>query len=263
MSEARERFVGIKIAATMRACTTCGVAKALDAYEVTTKDGRCRRAVCKPCYSRAKAERAKGAASKRAPDAKETTPKPAACITCGKGGLEVAFKWRDDVKKGGWRNECNGCYNAKGYCDDYRKREREKDEVQYLARNAEVHLAWARRNLDKVREQQVKMSLEPNRKMKSIRTSAAARGVVFSDADAPAMTSKLQEACNYCAFVPGADEPLNGLDRVDASDGYTYANTVACCVTCNAMKACMEVERGGKGVYPCSSALREPSATRC
>lgn len=222
-----------------RSCTKCGLAKALDAYEVTTKDGKCRRAVCKPCYSQLKKERAKAGAVNHAPD---TTPKPAACVKCGNGPDVVDFKWRSDVKQGGWRAECNACYNVKGYSEDYRKRERLHDEAAYLARNASMHLAWARKNPDKVKEQQVKTATVDTRKIKTVKVSASQRGVEFNDADAEAMREKLALACHYCEYVPAHGEPLNGLDRVNAVAGYTDANTVPCCSTCNTMKGPLHID---------------------
>ncbi len=121
-----------------RPCIQCAVTKPIDAFEVTTKDGKCRRAICKPCYSLLKKDRARAGAASHDPEA---VPKPAACTNCGKGPDEVNFKWRKDVIQGGWRTECNACYNEKNYSEAYRKRERARDEDAYLARNAATHMA--------------------------------------------------------------------------------------------------------------------------
>ncbi len=222
-----------------RTCKTCGVAKPLDAYEVTTKDGKCRRGVCKPCYAKAKAAKAKAKAADHDPSA---VPKPAACVKCGKGPDEVDFKWRADVQKGGWRTECNACYNAKGYDKEHRKRERAKDETAYLARNAATHLAWAHRNPDKVKEQQLKTATMPERRIKVIKTSATLRGVHFEDAEADAMEAKMLCPCHFCGYAPAPGELVNGLDRVDSDAGYTDANTVPCCTVCNATKGPLHVD---------------------
>lgn len=221
----------------LRACKTCGVSKSLDCFEMTTKTSR--RKECKPCYASKKKERAKVAAQGHDRD---TTPKPEACAKCARGYPEVDFKWRSDVKQGGWRSECNACYNAKGYCEEYRKREREKDEEGYLARNAASHLAWAHKNPDKVKEQQVITATEPGRRIKQIKTSAVQRGIAFAEEDTVVMSAKLSCPCHFCKFIPAPGEPLNGLDRVDASQGYTDANTVPCCPTCNAMKCVMHAD---------------------
>jgi hypothetical protein len=220
-----------------RVCTQCNVDKPLDSYEVTTKDGRCRRAVCKPCYAQLKKQRAKAGAADQS-----SIAKPTACCKCGRGPPEVDFKWRTDVKRGAWRTECNTCYNAKGYSTDYRARQRELDEAAYLERNARTHLAWVQKNPDKVKEQQLKTATIAERKIKTIKTSATQRDIEFLDADTAAMQEKLSSRCHFCDFQPSEGEALNGLDRVDPALGYTDANTVPCCAACNAMKGSMHVD---------------------
>ncbi|KAJ9516322.1 hypothetical protein QJQ45_001053 [Haematococcus lacustris] len=55
-------------------------------------------------------------------------------------------------------------------------------------------------------------------------------------AQTEAMQQKLLEPCYYCNFVPPDGDTINGLDRFDSQLGYSDANTVACCPTCNIMK---------------------------
>ena len=124
----------------MRACKDCKVAKDLDAFEKTTKDGKHKRAVCTPCYAANEVQHAKDANK----DVDRTTiPKPDACVECGKGAGKVDFRWRGDIKQGGWRSVSIKCCNAKGYREDSRKRERAKDEAAYLARIAAKWEQWA------------------------------------------------------------------------------------------------------------------------
>jgi hypothetical protein len=147
----------------IRICKVCAIEKSLDLFEITTKDGKCRRAVCKPCYSKEKKERAKtGSATVD----RNSIPKPTMCDKCGKGPGEVDFKWRTDVKQGGWRKMCNICFNENKYYEDYREREKSKDLEGYLKHNAEVHLKWAKQNPGKIKEQQVKTATVPERKIK-------------------------------------------------------------------------------------------------
>jgi hypothetical protein len=59
-------------------------------------------------------------------------------------------------------------------------------------------------------------------------------------------------ACNYCGAPPSSvvkargkyqnDFLYNGVDRVDNEEGYTEANSVSCCGTCNMMKRAMSVQ---------------------
>ncbi len=117
----------------MKTCKSCNVGKDIDCFEVTTKDGKCRRAVCKPCYNRAKAERAKLGSKDIDPS---SVAKPSSCTKCGKNGDEVTFKWRTDVKQGAWRTECNACYNLKGYSEKSRAKHRVENEY---SNNAKTH----------------------------------------------------------------------------------------------------------------------------
>jgi hypothetical protein len=167
---------------------------------------------------------------------------PAACFECGKGPPEVEFKWRTDVKSGGWRGKCNECVNAKGYHKTHRSKKMAENADAYRAHNAAVHLEWAHRNPERVKLQQEKTACEPKRKIATIRTSCIARDIDFADEDASLMMAKLEQACHYCAGIPNDGERLNGLDRVDSEKGYTDANTVPCCPTCNAMKGPFSVD---------------------
>lgn len=154
---------------------------------------------CKKCRASDKAAKAKVASSSID---RNKVPKPKACMKCGKGYPEVDFKWRTDVQKGGWRAICNDHINEKKYYEAYRKREREKDESAYLARNAKTHLDWSRRNPDKVKEQQTKERVEVDRRIKSLVTEAKARGIFIDIDNLQKLKEKFVEPCFYCAFVP-------------------------------------------------------------
>lgn len=208
----------------MKTCKTCNIEKTIGCFEAN-------RGVCKPCRQSSRTQAAKNAKVDPA-----SIPKPAFCDQCGKSNKEVEFKFRTDLIKGGWRTQCNTCYNSKGYCEKSRTKRREEDEEGYLKRNAETHMDWVRRNPEKVRIQQLKTASDNLRKIKTIRTSAQARNIVFSIVDMDEMAAKLSKPCYYCEFTPKENDILNGLDRVDSSLGYTDYNTVPCCATCNAMK---------------------------
>ena len=45
--------------------------------------------------------------------------------------------------------------------------------------------------------------------------------------------------CFYCGYK-SLDGSLNGIDRVDSSQGYTIENVVSCCKRCNYMKGAVE-----------------------
>jgi hypothetical protein len=186
---------------------------------------------CKDCRQKKRTEKAKESKVDIT-----SIPKPSHCVACGKSHPEVDFTFRSDLVRGGWRNECIQCYNKKGYSAKSRAIRRTNDEVAYLAHNAATHKDWVRRNPDKVLEQKVKGVTDSSRKIKVVKTSAAARGIAFDDTEAELMAAKLKQNCHYCEYDPREDGLLNGLDRLDSNYGYNDVNTVACCATCNAMK---------------------------
>lgn len=214
----------------MKTCNTCLLEKDCGLFESN-------RATCKACRTKKRAQKAKESAVDPS-----TIPKPASCVACGRGPPDVDFAFRTDLVRGGWRNECTTCYNGKGYSEKSRAIRRAQDEAAYLAKNAASHKAWVHRNPDKVREQQLKGATDATRKIKAVKTSAAARNIAFDDAEAELMAAKLARSCHYCDYNPREGEPLNGLDRLDSDYGYNDINTVACCATCNAMKGPRSVD---------------------
>lgn len=222
----------------VRTCKTCNTTKQIDEFEKTA--AKSRRLDCKKCYSCKKAERAKTAAKSHVPS---SVPKPTACAECSRGQPDVDFKWRTDINKGGWRNTCNDCFNKKGYSQASRKRRMEKDPDGYRAHSARVHLDWSRRNPDKLKEQQLKERMDPDRRIKSLVTEANARNINVDMRDSESLKLKFTQSCAYCAFTPEIGKDfLNGLSRVDHTGGYTDTNTVPCCGVCNHMKGPQEID---------------------
>jgi len=193
------------------------------------------RTECKDCRAAKRREAAKSVATKRT---METVPKPEKCITCNKGCGEVDFTWRTDTVAGSWRTECDTCATARATknCAASRASQLATDPHGYRSRMAEAHLDWSRRNPDKVKEQQFKTAIIPERKFKTVVTYAAQKGIVINMADRDALMAKFSEACTYCAFKPAQDEPLNNLDRVDTKGPFSTTNTIPCCATCSVMK---------------------------
>lgn len=217
-----------------RVCTACEKSQAPSNFERTGTGSY--RLECRSCR---KAKRKQKSEEARVDHKPELVPKPDACVKCGEGPERVGFKWRSDGVKGNWRQTCNTCYNKNQYHTAYRERERAKDEKAYLAHNAEIHLTWAHNNPEKIKEQQVKRAISPEHKIAHVRTTAKSLGVAFSEEDAFKMQEKLSMPCAYCAYEPTLGENLNGLDRLYNNDGFTDANTVPCCIICNAMKGVM------------------------
>lgn len=78
-------------------------------------------------------------------------------------------------------------------------------------------------------------------KMDDIRLRAEQQNMLFSEADAGAMSRKLTMPCVYCGHAP-LNCHLGGLDRVDSSHGYTDASTVPSCADCNYMKKALSLD---------------------
>lgn len=209
--------------ATTKQCNMCNVIKEKTEFEAS-------RGCCKECRKTKRND-----AVKKAPEVdRSLVPLPKACDKCKKGAAFVEFKWRSDHVAGGWRSQCNECFNKKKYYETCRVKERAKDETAYLARNAKSHLKWAHAN--SVKEQGLLCTTMPERKIKTIKTSADIRNIEFIEADTEPMKEKLKLPCNYCFYKPIDGESLNGLDRVDSNGPYNDINTVPACAICNAMK---------------------------
>ena len=221
-------------------CKACGVEHDINAFEhLKQKDGTKKpRSECKAAIAARRKAKVQAAPKKNPSD----FPMPDACITCGKSYPEVQFKFRTDTLAGGWRAECNDHYNEKGYDVAYRKRQREADEAAYLARNAATHLAWARAHPEAMREQQLLQQTVPDRKFKALVTYAKSKDIEVVMEDLDGLKAKFSEPCFYCTYTPGAGAKLNGLDRVDPKGTYSDVNTVACCSTCNSIKASHSVD---------------------
>ena len=222
-------------------CKKCGAEKDVGCFE-TSKPGGNPRRECKECRKQSRKRVIDAAISSGARKSPDDATKPKACAECGKGPPEVDFMLRADMLTPSWRPICNVCTNGKGYSEAYRARERANDELAYLARNARSHLDWAHRNPDNVRAQQVKQATDPARKIKEIQKTAVYRGLEFQGDESSVMEAALSACCYYCGFAHKPGDVLNGLDRVDSTAGYTAANTVPCCATCNKMKSTIDAD---------------------
>lgn len=231
----------------LRQCNKCDETLPLDNFEVTVKDAdgipKSRRGACKACYAAGRKSKVASAAAAGKLCTPSTTPASHACNKCGKNAADgAAFKWRTDNLTGGWRNECNECYNDKKYHVTHRERKMAENPEAYRRHNAEVHRRYREAHPERYRVQRDNRRKDSAHKIKDIEASANARGIPFAEADREAMQAKLVDGCHYCGFMVDDGEVLNGLDRVDPDLGYTDSNTVPACPTCNAMKACYTVD---------------------
>ncbi len=224
----------------------CGATKNIDIFEVTLRhsDGtvKSRRRVCKPCYALVKAEKAK---AKNATIDRTTVPKPSACAVCNRSHPVVQFQWRMDIASGGWRSVCDEChreqYDYKDYNAKSRARRRAADEEAYLKCNAAAQAGWARRNPDRIAEQQRLQKTVPERRWKALLACIRHKhGDEWEQhvrlEEERSLTLRFSEPCHYCGYEHVTGDDLHYLDRVDAGGPYSLANTVPCCGVCNVMK---------------------------
>ncbi len=69
----------------------------------------------------------------------------------------------------------------------------------------------------------------PRTRLSATKSGAKKRELCFELTDEQAFALFAQD-CHYCGGLP---VPLNGIDRIDSSVGYTVSNTVPCCTDCN------------------------------
>lgn len=75
--------------------------------------------------------------------------------------------------------------------------------------------------------------------VRNYKNSAALRGLSFDLSD-DAVIGLIQSPCGYCEWIEA--DKLNGIDRVDSTQGYTLENSVPCCRWCNYAKRHEPVE---------------------
>lgn len=75
-------------------------------------------------------------------------------------------------------------------------------------------------------------------RLASVKSSAGNRNLQWGIPQALGL-DLITDACFYCGASPG---PVNGIDRVDNSRGYTEDNVVSCCFRCNEWKRAHKVD---------------------
>jgi hypothetical protein len=95
----------------------------------------------------------------------------------------------------------------------------------------------------------IKESTARNRVLRAYRKGAESRGLVFNLTDT-LFDKLIASPCFYCGQEPSNRQSTirggiflySGIDRKDASIGYTPDNVVACCFICNDMKGTLSYD---------------------
>jgi 5-methylcytosine-specific restriction endonuclease McrA len=140
----------------------------------------------------------------------------------------------------------DGAY-AKGLCRRHYDQARPKN---YAARNAtpasiearrryarsEKGKAWVRKRADSERQKAAQRSYRrtPNGRFIEAKARAKYRGLEWAILKADYF-QLIARPCHYCRGPLGSGGV--GLDRVDSKQGYTLANAVPACRTCNVIKS--------------------------
>lgn len=224
-------------------CNTCNQDLAVDAFERVKNKGKLGgyRRVCKKCR-----QAKRKATSDATPKDPNVVPKPERCANpeCKKPTEKegAKFTFRNDIKNGAWKSICKVCFVAKGYSQTCRARKRAADPKKYLADNAKQQAKRRLEHPEDAQKQQMLRQTVPEHKFKALMSYAKTKGIEVTMDDADALQAKLSDPCHYCLYTPKEGGVLNGLDRVNPKGLYDDDNTVACCATCNAIKASHTVD---------------------
>lgn len=145
---------------------------------------------------------------------------------------------RPEVKerKREWREE--NSEKVKEYYRSYRDRKLVEDGPEYMIRARENQIQWRKKNPDRHQAIQERSKNSFKYKIGYYKLSSEEKGVMWelSDDDVKIM---FESECWYC----GAQDDLNGLDRLDSDGPYSSDNTRSCCTMCNFSKGGLSVER--------------------
>lgn len=253
----------------MQSCTTCSVSLPTSDFERYRNKGSETWLYRKECKQCRKSKRGESSQKKAATIDKAQVAVPECCVKCGAQGPSASFTWRSDTNT--YRTTCTKCHakNSEGvpHYKIHRDKQIAEDREGTLKHRARVHLKWAHTHPDNVARQDHINRTDPVRRMKrttsntrcQIRKSVRKHHPTLEASDVEAMVetrlpatvntdqadvmaSKHLNPCHYCGYEPPEGQPLNGLDRVDPNGKYEDANTVACCMWCNAVKLKFHVD---------------------
>lgn len=117
---------------------------------------------------------------------------------------------------------------------NYRGRQIEENQEEYLKRNAEHAKSWRENNPEKVKENNILRVKNTNNHYKNYIRNAGDKNLNF-DLPQELFMQKIKEPCHYCGETD-EHKGFNGIDRMNQQMGYIVDNCVSCCQMCNYMK---------------------------
>jgi hypothetical protein len=119
-----------------------------------------------------------------------------------------------------------------------------EDNIEHVkTRTRESSKKWTKKQLETNREAYKKKVNDRRRlcvsgKIIAVKENAGRRNIEWELTDEQAYKC-ITTPCTYCNYLD-LDKVLNGIDRLDSSQGYTQDNCVPCCTHCNLMKGCYD-----------------------
>jgi hypothetical protein len=120
---------------------------------------------------------------------------------------------------------------------NYRDRQHNENQEEYLKRNAENMSKWRENNPEKVKESNDNRlhSIEINFNHYKYDSTVQRREF---DLSFEQFETIVKSPCFYCGIIQ--DKGFNGIDKTDQTQGYVIENCVSCCKLCNFMKGAVD-----------------------
>jgi hypothetical protein len=120
---------------------------------------------------------------------------------------------------------------------NYRDRQHNENQEEYLQRNAETMAKWRENNPEKVQEMYDKRLNSIEIHFKNYQHNCILNRRQF-ELSLEQFETIVKLPCEYCGTIQ--DKGFNGIDRMDQTQGYVTENCVSCCKLCNFMKGALD-----------------------
>jgi len=120
---------------------------------------------------------------------------------------------------------------------NYRDRQHNEHQEEYLKRNAETMAKWRENNPEKVEEANDARLKNIQYYYKHYIYDSNNNRRLF-ELSFEQFEGIVKTPCYYCGIIQ--EKGFNGIDRMDQTQGYVYKNCVSCCKICNFMKGAVD-----------------------
>jgi hypothetical protein len=120
---------------------------------------------------------------------------------------------------------------------NYRDKQHNENQEEYLKRNAETMAKWRENNPEKVEEANDARSKNIKVHYYNYQYKSNKYRLTF-DLLLEQFETIVKMPCHYCGIIQ--DKGFNGIDRMDQTQGYVYENCVSSCKVCNYLKGSVD-----------------------